>query len=94
MKMNQIGIVIATILSTALLAEEKPPVWITFLPCSPIRSLASYHHSHDMELLESENPVIQSCELEMRLAKDHRRIARFTFDYYPFKKERRRGCHL
>ncbi|MBN1975146.1 MAG: carboxypeptidase regulatory-like domain-containing protein [Sedimentisphaerales bacterium] len=68
-----------------------PPVWITFLPVSPIRSLVDYQHSQKVESLSPEN--VKICEIEIRTASDNKRIARFTYDNYPMSSSRW-GCKL
>jgi beta-lactamase regulating signal transducer with metallopeptidase domain len=70
-----------------------PPVWITFLPASPICSLADYQHSQEVESLSSENVKSETCELEIRSASDNKRIARLTYDNYPISGGRW-GCKL
>jgi beta-lactamase regulating signal transducer with metallopeptidase domain len=69
------------------------PVWITYLAASPIRSLADYQHSQEVESLSSEDGKVQTCELEIRSASDNKRIARITYDNYPISGGRW-GCKL
>ena len=68
-----------------------PPVWVSYLPASPIRSLADYQHSQGVQSITSEN--IKTCELEIRLASDNKRIAKITYNNYPMSGSRM-GCKL
>ncbi len=73
------------------LSNVTPPVWITFVPASTIRSMTDYQHSQKVESLSSEK--VKICELEIRSASDNKRVARFTYDNYPIS-GRRWGCKL
>ncbi len=60
--------------------ESESPVWITFLPKSPIRSLKEYSHMHRTSPRAAAplyKPVpIPDCGLEIRRAADQKRVAR------------------
>jgi hypothetical protein len=77
--------------------QGKPlPVWITFLPRSPIRSLDQYRHSWHIDSLVPGDGQVKSCELEIRSAADNWRIAKVRYERrYPIRGGSGRwGCRL
>jgi beta-lactamase regulating signal transducer with metallopeptidase domain len=65
-------------------AEPEPTgVWITFLPRSPIRSLAEYHHAIQVSPVPAppgyRSVPFPACDLEIRRAADQQRVARIYF---------------
>ncbi|MBN1362248.1 MAG: M48 family metalloprotease [Sedimentisphaerales bacterium] len=68
---------------SASVANSHEGVWITFLPRSPIRSLAEYHHAIQVSPVPAppgyRSVPFPACDLEIRRAADQQRVARIYF---------------
>jgi len=72
-------VTLAVAATPAFAAEAVPagpsPVWVTLMPKTPIRSLAEYEHAWRAWALREGNLDIRLVELEVRSARDMKRVA-------------------